>query len=121
MKAASLLLAIVCVCSCKTQPKTITVAFNGSSSRNFLNQGCTVLQQDYDLIRQLPAKEQTTLFAYSNKTHLPCLRPAEEMNRELENRLLSAFAINPECHGIRFFQGYYGPQDSTLEAMKQFT
>ncbi len=43
------------------------------------------------------------------------------MNRELENRLLSAFAINPECHGIRFFQGYYGPQDSTLEAMKQFT
>lgn len=121
MKAASLLLAIVWLCSCKTQPKTITVVFNGSRGRDFLNQGCAVLQRDYDHVRQLPAKEQAALFAYSNKAHLLCLNPAEEMNRELENRLLSAFAINPECHGIRFFQGYYGPKDSTLEAMKQFT
>jgi hypothetical protein len=121
MKAACLLLAMVWLCSCKTQPKTITVAFNGSRGRDFLNQGCAVLQRDYDRVRQLPAKEQAALFAYSDKAHIPCLNPAEGMYLQLENRLLSAFAVNPECHGIQFFQGYYGPKDSTLEAMRQFT
>jgi hypothetical protein len=121
MKAAYLLLTIVWLCSCKTQPKTITVAFNGSHGRDFLNQGCAGLQRDYDRVRQLSAKEQAALFAYSDKAHVPCLGTAEDMNLQLENRLLSAFVINPECHGIQFFQGYYGPKDSTLEAMTQFT
>src|SRR5690242_5246579 len=117
MKAACLLLTIVWLCSCKTQPKTITVAFNGSHGRDFLNQGCAGLQRDYDRVRQLSAKEQASLFAYSDKAHVPCLSTAEDMNLQLENRLLSAFVINPECHGIQFFKGDYGPKDSTLEAM----
>jgi hypothetical protein len=120
MKAASLL-ALVFLCACKTQPKTVTVAFNGWHGKDYLKQGCIGLQREYDDVLKLPARTQAALLSLSGKGHTPCLRPAEEMNVWTENQLLSALASNHECHGISFSHGFYDPKtDSATEAGNQF-
>jgi hypothetical protein len=117
MKATILLLGILlCFSSCKSRKeRLITVAFNGWHGRSFLKQGCTSLQNEYDHIRQLPLKEQAIIFARSDNNHLPCLFPPVQMNLTVENQLLSAFASNPRCEGVKFLQGYYDPSDSAKE------
>jgi hypothetical protein len=83
MKAASLLLAIVWLCSCKTQPKTITVAFNGSRGRDFLSQGCAVLQRDYDHVRQFPAKDQFWENRHSGRDLWEQVAPGQKARAEI--------------------------------------
>jgi hypothetical protein len=119
MKAASLLV-LFALCSCKTQPKNITVAFNGSHGKVYLNQGCEVLQREHERFSKLSSKEWAALYSLTGKSHMSCLFEADVMNRGVENQLLSAFASNPRCQGVRFAQGYYGPKESTPDAEVQF-
>jgi hypothetical protein len=121
MKVAALF-AVLCLCSCKTsQPKTAAVAFNGWHGKDFLNQGCIMLQREHDRVSGLPAQQQAMLFAVSNRKFLPCLSAPEVLNRSIEGQLLTAFAANPECHGVSVSQGYYGPNETTTaEAGQQF-
>ncbi|HEV3037867.1 MAG TPA: hypothetical protein VHA33_08795 [Candidatus Angelobacter sp.] len=122
MKAAALFLAILCLCACKNteKPKVVTVAFNGWHGQEFLKQGCIVLQRDYERVRKMSAQEYVTLMTLTDKHYMPCLVEPRVMNSVVENQLLSAFAANPQCQGVSFSQGYYGPKDSTQEAGQKF-
>lgn len=68
----------------------------------------------------MPAKMQAAVLALGGKMHMPCMDEPGVLNSEIENRLLTAFASNPACHGIKFFQGYYGP-DSSSASMQEFS
>jgi hypothetical protein len=117
MKAASLLVAILCLCSCKTPPKPITVAFNGWHGRDYLKQGCIVLQREYDQFAKMDARTQAAFYSVTGKSHVSCLRPADELNIDIENQLMSAFASNTGCQGVAFSQGFHDPKtDATTES-----
>lgn len=92
-----------------SKPRTITVAFNGWHGRDFLKAGCVPLQREFDRVESLSVKDQATLI-YLGKKFTPCLRPAEEMNIAAENELVTAFAANPACVGIKVVQGFYDPR-----------
>lgn len=97
----------------KTKP--VTVAFNGWHGTEFLKQGCTVLRQDYERATKMTTQEWATLYS-TGRHYLPCLSEPGVLNRGIENQLLTAFASNPNCQGIKFFQGYYDPKDAATEA-----
>lgn len=88
-----------------------TVAFDGAHAISVLNTSCVSLQHEYERLSNLPAKEKFDQMYYSPRRFFPCVGPAKDLNVNIENQLLTAFAGNPACEGIRFFQGYYDPQD----------
>lgn len=103
-----------------SKPKPVTVAFNGWHGNTFLKASCEPLQREFDRVSKLPVKDQVTLMYYSDKKYTPCLFPPNEMNIRAENQLMTAFASNPDCHGVRFSQGYYDPQDAAKEEEKNY-
>jgi hypothetical protein len=90
-------------------PKTPAIAFDGAHGNEFLNASCVSLQQEHDRLARLPIKEKFDQMYYSPNRHLPCQSPAKEMYVIVEGQLMTAFAANPMCEGIKFSQGYYGP------------
>src|ERR1051326_7512105 len=92
-----------------------TVAFDGWHATNLLNTSCASLQREYERLSRLPTKQKFDQMYYSPRRFVPCLGPAKDMNVNIENQLITAFAGNPACGGIRFFQGYYDPQDRSEE------
>jgi len=118
MKAIPAFLLVASLCACRTQ-KPVTIAFNGWQGKDFLKQGCTALQRDYDHVRSLPVQQQAVLFAYSDKAHMPCLASPDELNVRAESALMTAFASNPECGGVKMIQGFYDP-GGDVEASRAF-
>jgi hypothetical protein len=103
-----------------SKPKPVAIAFNGWHGVSFLKASCEPLQREYERVRSLPLNQQITLMTYSNNHFMPCLFPAAEMNVRVENELMTAFASNPACQGIKFFQGYYDPKDVNSEEGKNY-
>lgn len=93
-------------------PKPPSVALDGVHGIEFLDASCQAVKREHDRILHLPKQEQFAHLYYAEKPFLTCQNPAREMNVNVENQLMTAFAANPMCDGIQFFQGYYDPKDS---------
>lgn len=121
VKLSWLALLLCAIVGCHTRPKQVTVALNGSHGISWLERDCIGLQADYDRFEKMPLKTQLALMHLSEKNHIPCLRKPDELNRQAEDQLMTAFASNPACAGVTVYQGFFGIKDSTQESMARFS
>jgi hypothetical protein len=79
-----------------------------------------MLHRQYEAESRLTPRQQAARLSFGGKVTVPCWQSSEIMNLLAENQVLTAFASNPECQGVKVVQGFYGPNDSDQVAARTF-